>query len=130
MNDGSRQVGRGAISRNVNSMRGGEVSRRGGSRGLPRSSNSYKDERGLGSEGDVVRRIAEVSEDMNGEERSPTMLICENWLEIDSARTRTNCRYNHPNLCYGTCNNRNCEGIHRAEAKRMLVGVRRERERG
>ena len=93
------------------------MSRRGGARGQPN---------GSGSEDVISRRI---TDDLEGEERRETMLICESWLEIDRVCSRTDCRYKHPKLCYGTCNNRNCDGLHRAEAKKILIDVRRERDR-
>ena len=56
-------------------------------------------------------------------------LVCESWLEVNKVCRRVNCRYMHPKLCYGACNSEGCTGVHRAQAERMLVQMRIERER-
>ena len=117
MDDGNRQVGRGAVRRDANNMRRGPVGRRGGSRGQSG---------GLGVEGEIARRVAGG---LDGEERNQTSLVCESWLEVNRVCTRTGCWYEHPRLCYGSCNNRNCDGLHKAEARKLLENVRRERDR-
>ena len=56
-------------------------------------------------------------------------LVCENWLEADRICRREKCRYKHPLLCYGICKGNGCTRVHKDQAEKMLVLMRRERER-